>query len=136
MHSLATVIWRRAFMPRVLSKIMFVSLLMCFFAGCAQYDSKRGVDVLWQAEAVKTLEVGKTTRSQVLKLFGPPSQVISLDDESVLYYLFEYSKGEGLVLIVYNRIQVDTHYDRAIFFFDDNDVLTDLATHIQARDEA
>lgn len=123
-------------MPRVLSKIMFVSLLMCFFAGCAQYDSKRGVDVLWQAEAVKTLEVGKTTRSQVLKLFGPPSQVISLDDESVLYYLFEYSKGEGLVLIVYNRIQVDTHYDRAIFFFDDNDVLTDLATHIQARDEA
>jgi outer membrane protein assembly factor BamE (lipoprotein component of BamABCDE complex) len=123
-------------MPRVLSKIVFVTLLLGFLAGCAQYDSKRGVDVVWQAEAVKTLEVGKTTRSQVLKLFGPPSQVISLDDESVLYYLFEHSKGEGLVLIVYNRIQVDTQYDRAIFFFDDNDVLTDLATHIQARDEA
>ncbi len=66
-------------MSRVLSKILFVTLLLGFFAGCAQYDSKRGVDVVWQAEAVETLEAGKTTRSQVLKLFGPPSQVISLD---------------------------------------------------------
>jgi outer membrane protein assembly factor BamE (lipoprotein component of BamABCDE complex) len=115
---------------------LFVSLFLGFLAGCAQYDSKRGVDVVWQAEAIEELESGKTTRAQVLKLFGPPSQVISLDDESVLYYLFEHSKGEGLVLIVYNRIQVDTQYDRAIFFFDDNDVLTDFATHIQSPDAA
>jgi hypothetical protein len=47
--------------------------------------------------------------------------------------LFEHSKGEGLVLIVYNRMKIDTQYDRAIFFFDDNDVLTESATHIQAQ---
>ena len=123
-------------MSSVFTKILLATLLLGFLAGCAQYDSKRGVDVVWQADAVKELEAGKTTRAQVLKLFGPPSQVISLDDESVLYYLFEHSEGQGLILIVYNRVQVDTAYDRAIFFFDENDVLTDYATHIQAEDEA
>ncbi|MEH6571492.1 MAG: outer membrane protein assembly factor BamE [Halioglobus sp.] len=123
-------------MSPVFSKVLLTTLFLGFLAGCAQYDSQRGVEVVWQAEAVKELEAGKTTRAQVLKLFGPPSQVISLEDESVLYYLFEHSEGEGLILIVYNRFQVDTQYDRAIFFFDDNDVLTDYATHIQDSDEA
>ena len=30
--------------------------------------------------------------------------------------------------------KVDTRYDRAVFFFDDNDVLSDYATHVRARD--
>lgn len=110
--------------------VFFVAAL----TACAQYDSKRGVAVAWQAEAVNTLVKAKSTRSEVLALLGPPSQVIALNDETVLYYLFEHSVGEGLVLIVYNRVSVDTQYDRAIFFFDENDVLTDYATHIKARD--
>ena len=123
-------------MSPVLSKVLLPTLILFFLAGCAEYESKRGVEVVWQADAVNELEAGKTTRAQVLKLLGPPSQVISLDDESVLYYLLEHSEGEGLILIVYNRFQVDTRYDRAIFFFDENDVLTDYATHIQTLDEA
>ena len=111
-------------------------LLSVFLSGCAQYDSKRGVAVVWQAEAVSQLVLGKSTRADVLDLLGPPSQVVALKDETVFYYLFEHSQGEGLVLIVYNRVNVDTRYDRAIFFFDDNDVLTESATHIQAQEGA
>ncbi|MFT4822801.1 MAG: outer membrane protein assembly factor BamE (lipoprotein component of BamABCDE complex) [Halioglobus sp.] len=110
-----------------------VLLLPAFLSGCAQYESKRGVAVVWQADAVSQLIEGKSTRADVLDLLGPPSQVIALGDETVFYYLFEHSKGEGLVLIVYNRMKIDTQYDRAIFFFDDNDVLTESATHIQAQ---
>ena len=113
----------------VLAAISLISLLV----GCAQYDNRRGIEVVWQPETVSGLVEGKSTRRDVLKLLGPPSQVISLGDETVLYYLFEYSKGNGLILIVYNRFRVDTQYDRAIFFFDENDVLTESATHIQAR---
>ena len=65
---------------------------------------------------------------------GPPSQVISLDGETALYYLFERSEGEGLILLVYNRFRVDTHYDRAIFFFDANDVLTEYSAHLAEHD--
>jgi outer membrane protein assembly factor BamE (lipoprotein component of BamABCDE complex) len=106
-------------------------LLLAVLAGCAQYENKRGVDVAWQPEALGELEKGVTTRQQVLELLGPPSQVISLQDETVLYYLFEQSVGEGLILIVYNTLSVDTQYDRAIFFFDEHDVLSDYASRIQ-----
>lgn len=117
-------------------KTLATLVALLLLGGCAQYDNKRGVEVSWQPEAVNSLVKGESTRNDVLKLLGPPSQVISLEDETVLYYLFEQSKGDGLILIVYNRMRVDTSYDRAIFFFDENDVLTDSATHIQPRKDA
>lgn len=107
-----------------------LALGLLLLAGCAQYENRRGVEVSWQNGVASELSVGQTTRQEVLSLLGPPSQVISLDDETALYYLFEHSTGDGLILVLYNRMRIDTRYDRAIFFFDGNDVLTEYATHI------
>ena len=123
-------------MPARSLKTIIILLCLGMLVSCAQYNNKRGVEVVWQPEVMGSLVEGKSTRRDVLKLLGPPSQVIALGDETVLYYLFEYSKGQGLILIVYNRVKVDTQYDRAIFFFDENDVLTESATHIQPRDKS
>lgn len=114
----------------VLGTVLVVGVL----GGCAQYENKRGVDVTWQPAAMQDLVVGETTRKQVMTELGPPSQVISLDGETVLYYLYERSEGTGLILIVYNRFSVDTRYDRAVFFFDENDLLTEYASHIASDD--
>ena len=103
-------------------------------AGCAQYENRRGVEVTWQDSVTSRLVRGQSSREEVLKLLGPPSQVIALEEETVLYYLFERSEGDGLILILYNRMKIDTRYDRAIFFFDEHDVLTDYATRIQDPD--
>lgn len=108
-----------------------LSLCLLLFAGCAQYDNNRGVDVTWQPAMLTDLERGETTRAEVLARLGPPSQVIALGDETVLYYLNEQADGNGLLLVVYNRFTVDTRYDRAIFFFDGNDRLTDYSTWIR-----
>lgn len=105
-------------------------LLAIILTGCVQYESKRGVEVTWQDTVTHHLVPGETTRKDVLALLGPPSQVISLEEESVLYYLFERSVGDGMILILYNRIEIDTHYDRAILFFNEDDILTDYATKI------
>jgi len=113
-----------------LSTPVLLCLLAATLAGCAQYENKRGVEVTWQDTVTSHLVPGETTRDEVLRLLGPPSQVIALEDETVLYYLFERSVGEGLILIVYNRMKIDTHYDRAILFFDEHDVLRDFATRI------
>ena len=109
-----------------------ITLCLALLAGCAQYENKRGVEVSWQNSITDTLTRGSSTRADVLALLGPPSQVISLDDETAMYYLFEHSHGEGLLLVLYNRMRIDTRYDRAIFFFDENDVLTEFATHVYA----
>lgn len=98
--------------------------------GCAQYENKRGVNVAWQDTVTSELTRGESTRDDVLRLLGPPSQVIALDGETAMYYLFEHSKGDGLILILYNRMRISTAYDRAIFFFDDSDVLTEYAAYV------
>lgn len=113
-----------------LSLAIVLPLLVSLLGACAQYESNRGVDVTWQTEITGKLVKGQSTRRDVLEILGPPSQVISLEDESVLYYLFEHSRGEGLILLLYNRMRIDTRYDRAIFFFDENDLLTEYSTHI------
>ena len=118
-------------------RALLVSLMLSLnlLGACAQFDSKRGVEVNWQTAVTDKLTRGESTRANVLALLGPPSQVIALDGETALYYLFEQSKGDGLILIVYNRMRIDTRYDRAIFFFDEHDVLTEYSTRIYAADE-
>ena len=111
-------------------KTVSLLLLTVLLGACAQYENQGGVEVSWQTAALSEFNVGSTSRSEVLTKLGPPSQLISLGDETVLYYLYERSVGDGLILVVYNRFRVDTHYDRAVFFFDDNDILTEFASHI------
>jgi hypothetical protein len=109
-------------------------LLLALLSACAQYENRRGVEVTWDASALNGFRVGETRRAEVLERLGPPSQLISLGDETVLYYLYEHARGEGLVLIAYNRFEVDTRYDRAVFIFDANDRLTEFATRIAQPD--
>jgi len=118
-------------------KALLIALLLGvgLLGACAQFESKRGVEVNWQTAVTDKLTRGESTRANVLALLGPPSQVIALDGETALYYLFEQSQGDGLVLIVYNRMRIDTRYDRAIFFFDEKDILTEYSTRIYAPDE-
>lgn len=121
-------------MMSTISRMLLLLTAVAFLSGCVQFRNQRGIEVAWQDEVVARLEKGESTRADVLALLGPPSQVIALEDETVLYYLFEDAEGDGLLLIVYNNIEIQTHYDRAIFFFDENDVLSDYATQVRARD--
>ena len=107
--------------------VLFIALIL---SGCAQYTDKRGVEVTWQPAALDAFTIGETKRSEVLTKLGPPSQVITFDDQTVLYYLYEKREGEGYILIVYNRFDVETQYDRAVFFFDGDDRLTEFSSQI------
>jgi outer membrane protein assembly factor BamE (lipoprotein component of BamABCDE complex) len=113
--------------------MLMAVLALSLASGCAQYSDKRGVEVSWDSDTLSSFSAGSTTRQDVLTKLGPPSQVISLGDESVLYYLFERAEGEAMILIVYNTFDVDTRYDRAVFFFDENDILTEYASRTPAN---
>ena len=111
-------------------QLVTLAIAVLLLQACAQYENKRGVDVRWQDSVTSQLTRGSSTRNDVLQLLGPPSQVISLDGETALYYLFEHARGDGLILVFYNRTRIETRYDRAIFFFDENEVLTEYSTRI------
>jgi outer membrane protein assembly factor BamE (lipoprotein component of BamABCDE complex) len=117
-----------------LRRLVLLPLLgILLLTGCTRTHSERGVEPVWRALPVGALAIGTTTRSDVLSLLGPPSQVITQPDGEIFYYLHEESETRGLILVLYNSSQTDTRYDRAIFFFDADGGLRDYA--IRDRDE-
>ncbi len=95
--------------------------------GCVSYGSVDGVDNLWRDIPRDEFEAGTTTQAEVLDRLGPPSQLISLENGVVFYYLAQKTTGTGRVFIVWNEADERNRYDRAIFFFDTDGVLTDVA---------
>ena len=96
-------------------------------AGCVNYGSVDGVSNIWREIPVEQFQQGVTTQSNVLKLLGPPSQMIALHDQTVFYYLAQESKGQGKIFIVWNQAREENLYDRAIFFFDTEGILQEVS---------
>lgn len=112
-------------------RLILLSMGIGLLSACVNVSSERGVEKRWGKEELANTSVqwteGKTTKSQVLKDLGPPSQVVAVGDETVFYYLREKVSGRGVVLLVYNDVRVQAGYDRAIFFFDQQGRLKDFA---------
>jgi hypothetical protein len=100
--------------------------------GCANRQSQMGVENLWRADPSPTFDIGSTTQSEVMKVLGPPSQVIALGEQTLFYYLREQQKLESLSVIIYSHSRERIMYDRAIFFFDGNGLLQDFALSEEA----
>ena len=76
---------------------------------------------------------GETTRAELLERLGPPSQILSMESETAFYYVLESIHSKGMILLVYNTTSETADYDRAVFFFDDDGVLTDFAVTVNGR---
>lgn len=112
--------------------LIVMALLGITLSGCITKQSQLGVQNKWRAEPALVFEKGCTTRADVLHALGPPSQVIGLRDQTLFYYLREQQKVQGLITVVYNQTREQISYDRAIFFFDSNNVLRDFALSDEA----
>ena len=110
------------FIPR-----MFL-LLAGASPGCITKTETQGAENLWRGESPPVFYRGTSTQHDVLVALGPPSQVISLGEKTVFYYLLEQTRSHSEVLIVYNQTHRTIVYDRAIFFFDAQGRLTEFAT--------
>lgn len=104
-----------------------VLVMAAFLPGCTSRRGEKGVENLWRSPGIPAWEVGKTTDGEVLEELGPPSQIISLEDGIVYYYMQENSRGKAYYFLIWNRSDETVRYDRAIFFFDRNGILTKFA---------
>jgi len=107
--------------------MVIAASLALSLSGCASFESVDGVSNLWREIPVDQFQKGITKQSDVLELLGPPSQLINLQEQTVFYYLTEHTSGQGKILIVWNQMSAESNYDRAIFFFDTDGVLQELA---------
>jgi hypothetical protein len=104
--------------------LVFSLLAALLIGGCAAFSSEEGVENSWRDLPEATFRQGITTQAKVAELLGPPSQIISLASGTAFYYLREERRGRGFILIVYNQGTQEIRYDRAVFFFDRNGILT------------
>ena len=106
-------------------------LYLASFTACVSSQSQQGVQNRWRNDSLKQIQIGNTTQSDVAKLLGPPSQIIGLKNQVIYYYLLEDTKRKGVFFIVYNWSDAKTIYDRAIFFFNSDGILTDYAYSLE-----
>ena len=107
--------------------ILCLGILLLAGSGCANFKSVQGVNSPWEDDKRQAWKRGESTKSEVLEALGPPSQLIALHDGTVLYYLRERGQGSAKIFILYNTGSLKVEYDRAIFFFDMEGVLTDYS---------
>ncbi len=116
-----------------------VILLGLCMAGCVVGRYYEGPKVL--AERIEDIQPGVTTREEIIEWFGPPRNYLSptiinqllteldVTDEPISEYPFanilsyQYSEGrlKALVLILFNRLELDVKSDHLVIFFDDNE---------------
>jgi outer membrane protein assembly factor BamE (lipoprotein component of BamABCDE complex) len=109
------------------TRFLPVLLALATAPACINMSSERGIEATWNKVTADAFVPGETTRNDVLELLGPPSQILSLQDGSVFYYMLEQTESNGVILILYNDRNEKTTYDRAVFFFDEDGVLTEHA---------
>ena len=109
---------------KTLARVMSGAVLCTILAGCANWQEEAGVDNHWRSDDVPTWRQGETTAEEVMAFLGPPSQIVNLERQLVYYYMKESVSGSGYFLLLYNSSASKKRYDRAIFFFDLDGVLT------------
>ena len=116
-----------------MGKISALAAALVALSGC--YVSKKIDDRPWPAEVVSKIEVGKTTKAEVLKLLGPPKQVIRLLESEAYMYVASVEKNSGLVLLILNLSRSDRQYDAVTVIINRQDIVTAVGSRFSA-DEA
>lgn len=123
-------------------KLGAVSALACaawLATGCFTIEVTAGNQV--PTERVPQIEVGKTTKAEILDWFGAPEDYTDpsglrrmLDDgvvlpedvlafpyADVLVYETTHGRAKGLLLFLFNWFDIHVTSDRLVVFFDDQD---------------
>ncbi len=85
---------------------LFLPLVL---GGCLWADAIDGMAC--SREAIGRIQVGKTTRAEVLEWLGPPRQIVRLHDGEALVYSNSIEKSTGFSLIIASTWRNDRQYD-------------------------
>ena len=99
--------------------------------GC--YVSKKKDDRPLRSEVVAAIQVGKTTKAEVLQMLGPPKQIIRLLESEAYMYVAAVEKNSGLVMVLLNLSRSDRQYDAVTVIINRQDVVTAVGSRFAAE---
>ncbi len=98
-------------------------LMILFAAGCAAVGRTRDFRPI-EPSSLSRVTPGVTTGAEVIRLFGPPSQIVRLSNGNAYLYSSKLSKTTGLWLAIITFVNMDTRQDQVVFFLNSQDVVT------------
>ena len=109
-------------------------------AGCALGTQRFGREI--DAQQIASLEIGTSTKADVLRLFGPPTAYSALPpvavasdatressprleepDARVFEYQYREDRESFFTVILFTRFRREVSTDRLVVFFDERDVV-------------
>ena len=110
---------------------MLSSAAIVLLGGC--YFGKKVDDRPWSADLVARIEVGKTTKAQVLQILGPPKEIIRLLESEAYMYTHSIEKNTGTFLLLVNLSRTDRQYDSIAVIINRQDVVTAVGSRFSAN---
>lgn len=114
-------------------RLLFSGLivLVLFAAGCAAVGRTRDFRPIDQS-SLSRVTPGVTTGAEVMRVFGPPSQIVRLSNGNAYIYSSKLSKTTGLWLAIVTFVNMDTRHDQVVLFLNSQDVVTHHGASFQA----
>lgn len=108
----------------------FAALLLsgCFFG-------KTKDDRPWDPALLARLEIGKSTKADVLKLLGSPKQVVRLLESEAYMYTHMVEKKTNTYLVLVNLSRTDRQYDSVTVIIGRDGIVQGVGSRF-AADEA
>ena len=113
-----------------MKKALLAALPAVLLSGC--FFRKAIDDRPWNEESVAKIEVGKSTKADVLRLLGPPKQIVRLLESEAYMYTHTVEKHTGTFLVVVNLYRTDRQYDSVCVVIDRKDVVTAVGSRFKA----
>jgi outer membrane protein assembly factor BamE (lipoprotein component of BamABCDE complex) len=83
------------------------------------------------ADAIAKLQPNHSSAQQVADILGAPTQVVELGNKSAWLYEAQKARQSGILLFVFGTFGQDKQFDRCWVFFDENGLLTHLASSLE-----
>lgn len=113
-------------------RALSVAAALALLGGC--YFGKKNEDRAWSEEAVRKIEVGKTTKAQVLQMLGAPKEVVRLLESEAYMYTHTIEKNTGTYLLLLNLSRTDKQYDAITVIINRQDVVTAVGHRFSAEE--
>ena len=106
-------------------------LLLALLCGsCVMAEMTIGQPV--ESSSISQLQPNHSSAQDVADLLGAPNQVIELGNKSAWLYEAQKKRLAGIFLLVFGTSGQDTQFDRCWVFFDENSLLTHIASSLES----
>ncbi|MEO6711143.1 MAG: hypothetical protein ABI054_07885 [Planctomycetota bacterium] len=113
-------------------QLLLLGILSLALPGC--YIARQTQNDPLHADRIAQLVPGTSTAAQVVEALGAPTEVVQLGKRTAYRYDYTATKDTGLLLVVVGLFNSDTRADRAWVFFNEQEVLTHVASSLHAKD--